>query len=76
MQRREGALERLSPYRRCIAPDSMGLGYSEIPEGQELSPEAQAGMLAALLDTLGIPSVDLVASDSGGAVVGGAGVME
>jgi haloalkane dehalogenase len=63
-----GALERLSPHRRCVAPDSMGLGYSEIPEGQSLAPEAQAGMLAAFLDTLAISSVDLVASDSGGAI--------
>lgn len=63
-----GALERLSPLRRCIAPDSMGLGYSEIPERQSLAPEAQADMLAAFLDRLGIRDVDLVASDSGGAV--------
>jgi pimeloyl-ACP methyl ester carboxylesterase len=63
-----GALERLSTVRRCIAPDSMGLGYSEIPERQSLAPEAQAGMLAAFLDELGISDVDLVASDSGGAV--------
>ena len=26
-----GAIERLSAHRRCIAPDFMGLGYSEIP---------------------------------------------
>lgn len=63
-----GALERLAPHRRCIAPDSMGLGYSEIPEGQDLAPEAQASMFAAFLDALAIPTVDLVASDSGGAV--------
>jgi pimeloyl-ACP methyl ester carboxylesterase len=63
-----GALERLSPYRRCIAPDSMGLGYSEIPDGQSVAPEAQAEMLAAFLDALGVASVDLVGSDSGGAV--------
>ena len=63
-----GALERLSPYRRCIAPDSMGLGYSEIPDGQSVAPEAQGEMLAAFLDALGISSVDLVGSDSGGAV--------
>jgi pimeloyl-ACP methyl ester carboxylesterase len=63
-----GALERLWPHRRCIAPDSMGLGYSEVPEGQSLAPEAQASMLVALLDTLAIPAVDLVASDSGGAI--------
>jgi len=63
-----GALERLSPHRRCIAPDSMGLGYSEIPAGQDLAPETQASMLAAFLDQLGVESVDLVASDSGGAI--------
>ena len=63
-----GALERLSPHRRCIAPDSMGLGYSEIPDGQSLAPEAQADMFAALLDRLAIRAVDLVASDSGGAI--------
>jgi haloalkane dehalogenase len=63
-----GALERLSPHRRCIAPDSMGLGYSEIPEGQSLAPQAQASMLAALLDALTVRAVDLVASDSGGAI--------
>ena len=63
-----GALERLSPYRRCIAADSMGLGYSEIPDGQSVAPEAQAEMLAAFLDTLGVTAVDLVGSDSGGAV--------
>lgn len=63
-----GALERLSPHRRCIAPDSMGLGYSEIPDAQSLTPEAQATMLAAFLDTLGIRAADLVASDSGGAI--------
>lgn len=63
-----GALERLSPHRRCIALDLMGLGYSEVPETQSLTPEAQASMLAGFLDALAIPAVDLVASDSGGAV--------
>lgn len=63
-----GALERLSPYRRCIAPDFMGLGYSEVPAGQSLAASAQADMLAALLDKLGAGTVDIVASDSGGAV--------
>ena len=63
-----GALERLASERRCIAPDLMGLGYSEIPEGQAVAPEDQAAMLAAFLDALGITAADLVASDSGGAV--------
>jgi len=63
-----GAIERLSPYRRCIAPDFMGLGYSEVPAGQSLAASAQADMLAALLDKLGAGTVDIIASDSGGAV--------
>jgi haloalkane dehalogenase len=63
-----GALERLSADRRCIAPDLMGLGYSEIPEGQNLEPETQAEMCAALLDAFKIKAVDLVGSDSGGAI--------
>jgi pimeloyl-ACP methyl ester carboxylesterase len=63
-----GAIERLSAQRRCIALDFMGLGYSEIPEHQSLAADAQVSMLAAFLDTLAIRKVDLVASDSGGAV--------
>lgn len=63
-----GAIDRLSPYRRCLAPDFMGLGYSQIPEHQSLAADAQAEMLAALLDSLAIGTVDIVASDSGGAV--------
>ena len=63
-----GAIERLSPQRRCIAPDFMGLGYSEIPEQQSLAADAQVSMLAAFLDALEIRKVDIVASDSGGAV--------
>jgi pimeloyl-ACP methyl ester carboxylesterase len=63
-----GALDRLSKHRRCIAPDFMGLGYTETPEDQNLSPQAQADMLAAFLDQLRIDAADLVANDSGGAV--------
>lgn len=63
-----GAIERLAPLRRCIAPDFMGLGYSAPHESQSLAPAAQLAMLVALLDTLGVPAADIVASDSGGAV--------
>jgi haloalkane dehalogenase len=63
-----GALERLSHERRCIAPDLLGLGYTEVAPGQGVTPEDQAAMLADFLDRLRITSVDLVASDSGGAV--------
>jgi haloalkane dehalogenase len=63
-----GALDRLSPHRRCVAPDFLGLGYTEVADGQSVAPDAQVAMLVALLDTLSIRDVDLVASDSGGAV--------
>lgn len=63
-----GAIDRLAAHRRCIAPDFMGLGYSDIPAGQSLAADAQVAMLAALLDALKIDAADLVASDSGGAV--------
>lgn len=63
-----GAIDRLSASRRCIAPDFMGLGYSRIPERQSLAAGAQVAMLAALLDALAVRQVDIVASDSGGAV--------
>jgi pimeloyl-ACP methyl ester carboxylesterase len=63
-----GALDRLSPHRRCIAPDFLGLGFSEVAPNQAVTPAAQVAMLAALLDSLSIQRVDLVANDSGGAV--------
>jgi len=63
-----GALDRLSAYRRCIAPDSLGLGYTEVAEGVSVTPATQVQMLTALLDKLAISDVDLIANDSGGAV--------
>ncbi|RKH67600.1 alpha/beta hydrolase [Corallococcus llansteffanensis] len=63
-----GALERLSPHRRCVAPDFMGLGYTEVTEGQDVSAASQVDMLVTLLDGLSLQTVDLVANDSGGAV--------
>lgn len=60
-----GALGRLAAHRRCIAPDFMGLGYSQVPESQPLTAAAQVDMLVALLDALRIGAVDIVASDSG-----------
>ncbi len=62
-----GAVERLSPLRRCVVPDFMGLGYTEVSAGQSVRASAQAEMLAAFLDALSISKVDIVASDSGGA---------
>src|SRR5262245_5430114 len=63
-----GALERLHAQRRCIAPDVMGMGFTETPEHQEITPLTQADMLAALLDELHVKAADVVAYDSGGLV--------
>lgn len=63
-----GAIDRLSAHRRCIAPDFMALGFTEVAPGQSVTPSAQADMLAAFLDELAIRQVDLIANDSGGAV--------
>jgi pimeloyl-ACP methyl ester carboxylesterase len=61
-------ISRVAPQRRCIAPDLMGLGYSEIATSQDVSFAAQSGMLVALLDALKIETVDLVGSDTGGGI--------
>src|SRR5215469_8911784 len=63
-----GVIPLLAPKRRCLAPDFMGLGFTEVPAGQSVAAGAQADMLAAFLDTLGIGQVDIIANDSGGAV--------
>ena len=63
-----GVIEQLSGERRCVAPDAMGLGYTEVAASQDLTPVAQADMLVAFLESLAIDRVDLVANDSGGAI--------
>lgn len=63
-----GALPALARHRRCIAPDFMALGHTEVAAGQDVGPQAQAAMLIALLDALKIGSVDLIANDSGSQV--------
>ena len=63
-----GVIPELSQMRRCIAPDFLGLGYTEVEDGQSVAPRAQLEMLKEFLDTLSISSVDIVANDSGGAI--------
>jgi len=63
-----GVIDRLSTSRRCLAPDMMGLGYTEVADGQSVTPASQAQMIATLLDRLNVNQVDLIANDSGGAV--------
>jgi haloalkane dehalogenase len=61
-------LDDLAPARRCIAPDLMGLGYTEIKPDQDLGFDQQAAMIAGFLDRLGLSQVDLVGNDSGASI--------
>ena len=54
--------------RRCLAPDMMGLGYTEVAAGQGVSFPEQAKMIAAFLDAVGADQVDLVGNDTGAGV--------
>ncbi|MGH2585179.1 MAG: alpha/beta fold hydrolase, partial [Dehalococcoidia bacterium] len=61
-------IDALAGRRRCIAVDLMGHGATRVPEEQDLSFDAQARMLAAFVDALGLEQVDLVGNDSGGGI--------
>src|SRR5262249_25103514 len=54
--------------RRCITPDLMGLGYTEVAAGEDISFAAQAQMVGELADALGLDAFDLVGNDSGGGI--------
>ena len=61
-------IDGLASDRRCIAVDLMGHGATRAGDDQDLSFAAQAKMLDAFVDALGLGDVDLVASDSGGGI--------
>lgn len=61
-------LAALSDIRRCIAPDLLAHGNTEIAATQDVSVTANARMLRELLDALQIDHVDLVGNDSGGGI--------
>lgn len=63
-----GVLGPLSSLRRCVAPDFLALGYTEVAPNQDVSPDSQVAMLVEFMDKLGIAKADVVANDSGGAV--------
>ncbi len=63
-----GVIPQLSKSRRCIAPDFLALGYTDVDDKQSVAPRAQLKMLVQLLDKLSISSIDIVANDSGGAI--------
>lgn len=61
-------LSDLSDIRRCIAPDLLAHGDTEIAADQDVSVTANAMMLRELLDALQIDQVDLIGNDSGGGI--------
>jgi haloalkane dehalogenase len=62
------AVTRLATVRRCIAPDFLALGWTEVAAGQDVGPAAQVSMIVAFMDRLGVDRADVVANDSGGAI--------
>lgn len=61
-------LADLSDICRCIAPDLLAHGDTEISPDQDVSVTANAVMLREFLDALHIDQVDLIGNDSGGGI--------
>jgi pimeloyl-ACP methyl ester carboxylesterase len=61
-------LAGLADIRRCLAPDLLAHGDTEIRDGQDVSVTANANMLREFLDALKIDRVDLVGNDSGSGI--------
>jgi haloalkane dehalogenase len=62
------AMQLLSTERRCLAPDFMGLGFTDVAPGQAVGPTGQVAMVMEFVNRLRVRTFDLVANDSGGAV--------
>jgi pimeloyl-ACP methyl ester carboxylesterase len=58
----------LASLRRCIAPDLLAHGRTEIGATQDVSVTANARMLDEFLSEMKIDQVDLVGNDSGGGI--------
>ncbi|WP_440995078.1 alpha/beta fold hydrolase [Arhodomonas sp. SL1] len=59
-------LPPLAESRRVIAPDVVGFGFTERPEGIEYTPEQWVRHAVGFLDALGLDQVDLVGNSFGG----------
>lgn len=53
---------------RCIAPDLIGFGLSDKPEGWSYLPEEHARHVAALIEHLDLKNITLVVNDWGGPI--------
>jgi pimeloyl-ACP methyl ester carboxylesterase len=66
----DGQLAGLADTRRCLAPDLLAHGGSDIRPagGGALDLLAQAQMIVDFMDALGLAEADLVGNDTGGAI--------
>jgi len=62
------SLPTLSEKLRIIAPDMLGFGYTETPEGAEYTLDAWVKHLIGILDALNIEKANLVGNSFGGAL--------
>jgi pimeloyl-ACP methyl ester carboxylesterase len=58
----------LAEHFRVVAPDMVGFGYSDRPEGVEYGLTTWADQTVGLMDTLGIQQAHLVGNSFGGAI--------
>jgi pimeloyl-ACP methyl ester carboxylesterase len=61
-------IPRLNGRFPCVAPDLLGLGDTETPEGTDWTLPTQLDMVLGLLDRLRLDKVALVGHDQGGAI--------
>ena len=61
-------VSELSPARRCIVPDHIGMGLSDKPENYPYTLETRISDLEALVESLGLKRVHLIVHDWGGAI--------
>lgn len=58
----------LAPYRRCVVPDHVGMGFSQKPESRAYTLEQRITDLEDWVASLGLRQLDLVVHDWGGAI--------
>jgi len=61
-------IPELSPQFRVIAPDMVGFGYTDRPEGFVYGKDAWVRQTVDLLDALGVEKADFVGNSFGGAI--------
>jgi len=61
-------MPELAQQARVIAPDMVGFGFTDRPEGQQYNMDAWVTQAVGVLDALGIEKTDLVGNSFGGAL--------